>query len=384
MARNTIYLLILALVGPYLYDRYLAYWPMVANLPSRMKPIYTFRSHELKFQDRIRNCEDVVLDEGMGLAILSCDAGRDRWNTVMASFHPEKGIISGGLYLYDYSTSNLPDSDALKPLTLKNFDTTDFHPLGIDFDAATSTLYVVNHAQSGSAIEVFNLSVKSAIATHVQTFKHQLLHSPNAIQVLGKGKILFTNDHYIRASLSPFLSQVETWGGIPGGSVIYVDLADPLAAKTVAWVPFANGIVMLNQTTLAVASSSKPGVLFYTVTPQYDLQYKGFIRTPSTVDNISVDGKGKLLIAGHPFPPTLFTVAKNRWRCDLESEEADEKEACRCNAPSWTAEWSEGDGLRDLYKGFEICSSSSVVRDTGRGVGIISGLYERGIMVFKD
>lgn len=45
----------------------------------------TFKSHEIKFQDRVRNCEDVLIEEGMGVAFLSCDPGRDQWNTVMVS-----------------------------------------------------------------------------------------------------------------------------------------------------------------------------------------------------------------------------------------------------------------------------------------------------------
>jgi arylesterase/paraoxonase len=42
-----------------------------------------FKDHRVKFVNAVRNCEDVVLDEARGVAILSCDAGRDKWNTVM-------------------------------------------------------------------------------------------------------------------------------------------------------------------------------------------------------------------------------------------------------------------------------------------------------------
>ena len=39
----------------------------------------------------------------------------------------------------------------------------------------------------------------------------------------------------------------------------------------------------------------------------------------------------------------------------------------------------------ELYKddGSEFCSSSTVVRDSSKGVGIVSGLYERGVLVFE-
>jgi arylesterase/paraoxonase len=58
---------------------------MLANRPGKFQEIYNIKSHELLFQDRVRNCEDVVLDEEKGVAFLSCDEGRDRWNTVMVS-----------------------------------------------------------------------------------------------------------------------------------------------------------------------------------------------------------------------------------------------------------------------------------------------------------
>lgn len=54
-----------------------------ASRPGNLQKIYNIKSHEVKFQDRIRNCEDVLVEEGMGVAFLSCDPGRDRWNTVM-------------------------------------------------------------------------------------------------------------------------------------------------------------------------------------------------------------------------------------------------------------------------------------------------------------
>lgn len=77
--------MILALVAPYLYDRYLALSALLSNGPGKIANLNNFKSHEIRFQDRIRNCEDVLVEEVMGVAFLSCDPGRDRWNTVMVS-----------------------------------------------------------------------------------------------------------------------------------------------------------------------------------------------------------------------------------------------------------------------------------------------------------
>jgi len=67
---------------------------VIANTLERNPPIYNIKNHEVNFRDRIRNCEDVLLDEAMGIAILSCDPGRDRWNTVMVR---RKRYIVGNL-----------------------------------------------------------------------------------------------------------------------------------------------------------------------------------------------------------------------------------------------------------------------------------------------
>ena len=143
---------------------------------------------------------------------------------------------------------------------------------------------------------------------------------------------------------------------------------------------------MLNSTTVAVASSAKMGVNFYTFSPDtIKLHFRKFIRAPSSVDNLSVDASGKLLMAGHPFAPGLMKVSKARAKCNMQGSE-DEKQACECTAASFVAEWSEVGGLKTLYKnnGQEFCSSSTFARDVGRGVGIITGLYDRGILVSKD
>jgi arylesterase/paraoxonase len=292
------------------------------------------------------------------------------------------------IWIYDYSTPNIPDSDALKPLVLTDYNNAaDFQPLGIEFDAATSTLYVINHSRnSGNIIEVFQVSVQDAVARHVQTLKHPLIHTPNSIHSLGDGKLLVTNDHYIGALISPFLAQIETFAGIPGGSVVYTDIHNPSHTKTLVRVPFANGIAMLNSTTVAVASSAKMGVNFYTFHPDtIDLYFRKFVRAPSSVDNLSVDSSGKLLMAGHPFAPALMGVSKARAKCNMHGSE-EEKKACECTAPSWVAEWSADEGVKTLYQnnGDEFCSSSTFARDVGRGVGIVTGLYDRGLLVVKE
>lgn len=186
----------------------------------------------------------------------------------------------------------------------------------------------------------------------------------------------------MRAATSPLLSKIETFSGAPGGTVVYIDTRFPQRAKVVARVPFANGVVQVNSSTLAVASSSKSGIYLFNANSNHDLDLKTIVRTPAAVDNLSVDREEKVLMAGHPFGPGLMKVSKGRAKCDPRGN-GEEREACQCTAPSWVAEWSEAEGLNEVYRndGTEFCSSSTVVRDTTRGVGIVSGLYEAGILV---
>lgn len=53
------------------------------NAPSRLPRVNNVKNLQVKFADQIRNCEDVAIDAFEGFAILSCDPGRDLWNTVM-------------------------------------------------------------------------------------------------------------------------------------------------------------------------------------------------------------------------------------------------------------------------------------------------------------
>lgn len=231
---------------------------------------------------------------------------------------------------------------------------------------------------------ILNVDISTSTTTLVARLTHPLLHAPNSIGIIGKYELYVTNDHFVRAAASALLSKIETFSGAPGGTVVYVDTRFPKKAKVVARAPFANGIAFVNSSTLAVASSSKSGLYLFDIKNDHDLTLHSVVRTPAAVDNLSVDSNGKVLMAGHPFAPALMKVSKGRAMCDPRGDKP-QWEACKCTAPSWVAEWSEQEGLKGLYKndGEEFCSSSTAVRDNSRGVGIVSGLYESGILIFE-
>lgn len=295
-----------------------------------------------------------------------------------------KAPAETGLYLYDYTS---PTSQPYK-INLLDFPKapSDFHPIGIDYHPSSQTVFVVNHAESGSCVEMFKLFPSENAATHIRTVKHDtLLAAPNAVEALSETELLVTNDHYFRIRYKPILAKLETYLGVPGGSVVYIKLASTstIHAELLARVPFANGIVRLNETMLAVASPNMAAVYLYSMehgSSMPKLTHQRTFRVPFHPDNLSVDGDGKLLITGHPHSPTLEHVSGNSARCNALGTEG--KEGCDVKAQSWISEWSEGEGLRTLYVDTEFSTSTTAARDVARDLGFAVGLYERGLMTW--
>lgn len=297
---------------------------------------------------------------------------------------------SAELFAYDYATPDLPDADSLKKIELVGFpDDVELHTLGMDYDKETSTLFITNHARDGPRIEKFRLDARKHVASYVDTIQHPLLQGPNSILALGSEELLVTNDHYFTMKQSRLLAQLETYLALPLGTVVHVNLrGGSVDARVAARVPFANGIEMFNSTVVAVSSTSRSSVLLYTLRSGGRLEYRSEVRLPFLPDNLSSAG-GKLLIAGHAHHPTLATFSRTRHKCNDPAELAgatpEMKEHCEsATATSWVSEWSELDGLRHIYVGLEYPTSSTFVRDHKRNVGIITGLYAKGVMVLEE
>ncbi|XP_029958553.1 serum paraoxonase/arylesterase 2-like [Salarias fasciatus] len=97
-----------------------------------------------------------------------------------------------------------------------NFDLESFNPHGISLymDPTDNKIYlfVINHPQQNSQVEVFIYDEGNISLLHVKTIKHELLHSLNDIVAVGVDSFYATNDHYftqdtIMAYVEPFLDQ---------------------------------------------------------------------------------------------------------------------------------------------------------------------------------
>jgi arylesterase / paraoxonase len=252
----------------------------------------------------------------------------------------------------------------------------------------SKTLYVASHSQIGAAIEVFQIDSKGTKATWKKTVTHDLMVTPNSVLPLSEDEILFTNDHKFPIESQRTLATIETYLAIPGGSLIYLNTKTG-TGHSLTNIPFANGIGLLNKTHIAVSSTTLPAVLIYELSPDrktVTLQQK--LRPRFYADNLRVDADGKLLIAGHPYIFSYGKVAKTQQKYDMDGtgEAGLLPEKDRPRAPSWIVEWDgnpEG-VLKDLYIGDEFGTSTTAARDVKRGVGFIGGLYDKGILMWKE
>lgn len=195
----------------------------------------------------------------------------------------------GSIWVYDYS-----EVESLRPLELLDFKSkkSTFHPLGIEYWAPTNTLYVINHGPIISTIEIFSVDFAEGSATHIRSFANSMMPNTNSLVLIGKNELFVTNDHIIGARVNISLSQIETYLSPPLATVLYIDLEseDVTVSTRVAW---ANGITRLNSTTIAVGSTSKPSVYFYSFDPNTkSLTYHSLIKLPFFPDNLSTNSQG--------------------------------------------------------------------------------------------
>jgi arylesterase/paraoxonase len=264
-----------------------------------------------------------------------------------------------------------------------------FHPLGIAFYAPKKHLYVVNHSNSKAGhatIDLLQLDPTGLSATHLQTINDPLMYTPNSVAPLSENEILFTNDHRWSKVHEYWIATLETYLALPTGSLIYLNHKTGESHK-LADIPFANGVVLLNSTHLAVSSTLVPAVHIYAYKPDFsEVRLIQKLRPNFAVDNLKLDSDGNLLMAGHPHSIACDIVAKTNKDYDIDGEDATLASAKdRKRAPSGVAEWDGNpDGeLKYLYVSNEYGLSTTVIRDNTRKWGAVVGLYETGILTFK-
>ncbi|SAM80408.1 uncharacterized protein UBRO_02420 [Ustilago bromivora] len=273
-------------------------------------------------EEDFKFCEDLHLIPGseQETVLISCDANRAGWNTVMGPLNSPE--TRGGLFTYEYSTAAEQERGKAVKVELRGFASErEFHPLGFSLLGPSEgggkgrRLFVVNHGKLRSSVEVFDLKQpeggKGWEAHWFKSVVHPLAtHTPNSIHAISHRLFVVTNDHLfarrpgpVDIHMAPFLShvlfgsfnvegwksllveslakvlhnrrvaailaQIETLLGLPLGWVTLVELEEDgkARAKVIAkGIPFANGLVLTaDAKTFVVAATTYPGVWMYDV-----------------------------------------------------------------------------------------------------------------------
>lgn len=296
---------------------------------------------------------------------------------------------TGWLHYHHYADETIK-TGSLRPFKIEDFPETKkavFHPLGVNFHAPSRTLYVVNHGEHPAGIEVFTLSDDAETLTFERTITHPLLRTPNSVQPVSDHEIYVSNDHHYEVRDHPILSKLENFAHIAKGNVLYINLKTN-ETKIAAEFSFPNGIAQLNKTHLAIATTTGLAVNIFEIQPDHSLNKTLHIQADFWVDNLRVDSAGTLLLTGHPHALIFEVVVKNQHKYNLDAGRLDGLDpSTRPRTGSWVAEWdgnAEGK-IKNLFidDGSEYGTSTTTVRDTGRGVGFVVGLYEKGIVQFE-
>ncbi|CAM4700587.1 unnamed protein product [Leuciscus chuanchicus] len=200
-------------------------------------------------------------------------------------------------------TLNLLDSELkLEALSIKGqFDKDSFNPHGIsvytdDKDGAIY-VFVVNHPQGKSQVEIFRFVEKENALQHIKTIKHELLHNVNDIVAVGAERFYATNDHYFTNEILKF---VEPFLSLPWCDVVYYS---PETVQVVAGgFLSANGInISPNKRHLYVSNILKHTIVVLEIKKITVLSHVKEVDVNSLCDNIEVDREsGDLWLGCHP------------------------------------------------------------------------------------
>ncbi|XP_036831321.1 serum paraoxonase/arylesterase 2 [Oncorhynchus mykiss] len=164
-------------------------------------------------------------------------------------------------------------------------------------------LFVVNHPQKKTQVEIFLFVEEDHSLVYVKTIKHEFLHSVNDIVAVGVESFYATNDHYFSGGT---LNTLEVLLAQPWSNVVYYS---PEEVKVVAeGFYMANGInISPDKRHIYVADLFDHNIHVLERLESNGLAPVKVVEVGSLVDNIYVDPEtGDLWIGCHPNGWKLF------------------------------------------------------------------------------
>uniref|UniRef100_A0A673XDV8 Paraoxonase n=1 Tax=Salmo trutta TaxID=8032 RepID=A0A673XDV8_SALTR len=212
---------------------------------------------------------------------------------------PSYSDAPGKMYTLDMS-----EDSRMKPVELRmgrGFDLDSFNPHGISVytDETDNSVYlfVVNHPQQKTQVEIFLFVVEDHSLVYVKTIKHEFLHSVNDIVAVGVESFYATNDH---SYPSEVLHMLAVFLGLPWADVVYYS---PGGVKAVGdGFLSANGINMSpDKRYLYVSAILDHEIAVFEIKKNKDLVHVKSVAVGSLCDNIEVDHvTGDIWLGCHP------------------------------------------------------------------------------------
>lgn len=254
--------------------------------------------------------------------------------------------------------------------------------LGQDSEDKSLRLFLINHRVqndphihgANSTIELFETSLGSETMTHVKTFAHPDIFTPNNLVPTGPESFYFTNDHSVKKG---WQKQLDLF--LPGSGIGHCDGKGCKMVIKKALYP--NGLAgALNYPSkdpniLYQASTAEEYVYAYEVQADKSLILKDKIRTGYTGDNINMATDGSLILSAFP---KILAFAEGFHNSDPKHV-----------SPSAVVKISKNQGKDAFYgnkynveKLFEddgntVSYLTNAQLDTQRNILFLSGEYER-------
>ncbi|NXG49700.1 PON2 arylesterase, partial [Psilopogon haemacephalus] len=216
------------------------------------------------------------------------------------SLAPDK---PGKIFLMDLNEDN---PRAVELRISRGFDLASFNPHGIStyIDKDDSVhLFVVNHPQQKSTVELFKFMEDDNSLLHLKTIQHDLLTCVNDIVAMGPDSFYATNDHYFTDFI---LMALEMFLGLTWSNVVYYS---PKEVKEVAAGFYsANGInTSPDKKYIYVADILDHSVYVMEKHANWSLTHVKSLQLDTLADNLSVDPHTGDVWAGcHPNGMKLF------------------------------------------------------------------------------
>lgn len=225
--------------------------------------------------------EDVTIDTELGLAFISTADRRS------------ENPAQGGIY-----TVALDGSDRVVRVSPDGLP--DFQPHGVSLwrsEAGLKRLFVVNHSrEKGDVVEIFDVGVGGALF-HVDSISFPEMYSPNDVAAVGPRSFYVTND---RGYKEGAMAQIEAYMALPFSSLAFFDGQE--GAIAVEGMTFANGVAVSEDGKFVYVSEflRRRVTAFERNVDTNELTRRRIVGLPTGPDNIEIDEKGALWVAGHP------------------------------------------------------------------------------------